>query len=240
MLENLPHSFLSELHIDPFVGMVSMKLHKSCGVSRIDAWKFVTSHDMYRMARSMIVHGENVSKGIESVAIAKAASGDNEFIFIDIFTSSLFEVVVWACRFDAPRILAPCFAALHLEFMTMRKKTHLIWRFADYNGITRVLSWFLENQPDIMKAAIPFIPGDHINIVQWCIENLFESSPALVNWVMMKVNAIIDKNAEFMALLDWVVVPPCNFDGTFILCGLCPACMIRTSFINYKYFYPVE
>ena len=43
MLENLPESFLLQLaDIDPVVGMVSKKLHKSCGVSRINVWKFVT------------------------------------------------------------------------------------------------------------------------------------------------------------------------------------------------------
>jgi len=151
---------------------------------------------------------------------------------------SLFGAAVWACRFDVPRILAPCLTAVPFEIMTMRKKGHLIWRFPDSRGRTRVLSWFLENQPDIMKAAIPFMLGDHTNTVKWCIENLLKSSPAPVNWVMMKVSAVIDDNTESMALLDWVVVPPCSSHG--FMCGRCLACMIRNGCMNYRYFIPVE
>jgi len=59
------------------VEMVSKKLHKSCGGSRIEAWKFVTSRDKFRLAISNIVRGGNVYEGIESVAIAKGASCDD-------------------------------------------------------------------------------------------------------------------------------------------------------------------
>jgi len=56
-----------------------------------------------------------------------------------------------------------------------------------------------------MEAAIPFMSGDHTNTVKWCIEYLMKPSPAPVNWVMMKVSAVIDDNAKSMNLLDWVV-----------------------------------
>jgi hypothetical protein len=50
MLENLPESVLSQLaDMDPVVGMLSKKLCNSCGVSCIDAWKFVTSRARYEM-----------------------------------------------------------------------------------------------------------------------------------------------------------------------------------------------
>ena len=240
MLENLPESFLFQLaDIDPVVGMISKKLRKSCGGSIIDTWKFVTSRARYRMAISNTIRGGYVFEGIESVAYAKAASGDNEFLFMDHDNiPSLFGAAIWACRLDVPRILALCFTALPLERMSMREKTHLIWRFADSRGSTRVLSWFLENHPDIMKAAIPFISGDHTNTVKWCIENLKKSSPAPVNWLMMKVNAVIYDNVESVALLDWVDVPPCPSHGS--MCGGCPACMIRTGSMNYGYFIPLE
>jgi hypothetical protein len=108
MSENLPESFLLQLaDIDPMVGMVSKKLHKSCGISSIDAWKFMTSRDTFRLAISNIVRGENAYEGIESVAIAKGAFGDDEFIFMDHDNiPSLFGATIGACRFDAPRILA--------------------------------------------------------------------------------------------------------------------------------------
>jgi hypothetical protein len=239
MLENLPESFLLQLaDIDPVVGMVSKKLHKSCGGSIIDTWKFVTSRARYIMAISNTVRGGYVFEGIQSVACVKAASGDNEFLFMDHDNiPSLFGAAKSACILDVPRILAPCIAALPLERMCMRKKSSLIWRFADSRGSTRVLSWFLENHPEIMKAAIPFMSGDHTNTVKWCIENLLKSSPAPVNWLMMKVSAVVDKNAESMALLDWVAVPPCHLHD---LCALCPACMIRTGRMNFIYFNPVE
>jgi hypothetical protein len=89
-----------------------------------------------------------------------------------------------------------------------------------------------------MEAAIPFMSGDHTNTVKWCIDNLLKSSPAPVNWLMMKVNAVIDDNTESMDLLDWVDVPPCPSAGS--MCGRCPACMIRTGCMNYRYFIPVE
>ena len=82
MLENLPESFLFQLaDIDPVVGMISKNLHKSCGGSIIDTWKFVTSRARYRMAISNTIRGGYVFEGIESVACAKAASGDKEFLF---------------------------------------------------------------------------------------------------------------------------------------------------------------
>jgi hypothetical protein len=147
---------------------------------------------------------------------------------------SVFGAIIWACRFDVPRILTPCFAAIPLELISMRKKKHLIHFFANYYGSTRVLSWFLDHQPDIMKGAIPFILGVHTNDVKWCINNLMKSSPAPVYWVIMKMNVVIDNNAESMAFLDWVVVPPCPSHDS--MCGRCLACMIRNGFVDYYYY----
>jgi hypothetical protein len=62
-----------------------------------------------------------------------------------------------------------------------------------------------------MKFAIPNICGATTATVKWCIENLLESCPTPVNWLMMKVEAIMHENIESMDLLDWVVVPPCPF-----------------------------
>jgi hypothetical protein len=87
-------------------------------------------------------------------------------------------------------------------------------------------------------GAIPYMRGAVHGTVKWCIENLLESSPAPVSWVMMKVSAVIDENIECMTLLDWVVVPPCPSHGS--MCGICPACMFRTSWIHYMFFHSVE
>ena len=99
---------------------------------------------------------------------------------------SLYDVVEWSCKFDVPRILAPCLAAQPLE-LKMYEKTRLIWFHADENGSSLVISWLLENKPDIIKVAIQSISGRHTNTVKWCIVNLLKSSPALVKWLMMKV-----------------------------------------------------
>jgi hypothetical protein len=56
-----------------------------------------------------------------------------------------------------------------------------------------------------MKIAIPKMSGNNVNTVKWCIENLSKTSPAPVNWVKMKMNAIMNNYAESLELLDWVV-----------------------------------
>lgn len=217
MLENLPETFLLQLaDIDP--GMISKKLHNSCGTSITDAWKFVTSRARYRLAISRLATGGNAFQGIQSVAYAKAASGDEKFTFMDPGIHCLFTAVYWACWQDNIRILSHCFAALPLDRIPMRKKSHIIWGVADRAGSKRVLHWFLVNHPDILHAAIPFISGDHTETVKWCIQN---RKSVGVNWVLMKVNAVFCENTEAMNLLDWVDVPPCT-----PLCGGDYACMV--------------
>jgi hypothetical protein len=83
MLENLPESFLLQLpDIDPVVGMLSKKLHKSCGGSFIDAWKFVTSRARYELVISNLYCGYDDLQGISVVMHAKAAAGDPEFMIV--------------------------------------------------------------------------------------------------------------------------------------------------------------
>jgi hypothetical protein len=210
MLENLPDSFLSQLaDIDPVVGMLSKKLHKSCGVSCIDAWKFLTSRDRYELAMSNLCLRYSDLRGVRSVMYAKAASFDPEFvhyILIPGYQYAMYDAAGWACINDNIRILVPC-----LSFISKRKlrihhtEAALIWNLADWNGSVHVLDWFLHNKPDIMKIAIPKMSGNNVNTVKWCIENLSKTSPAPVNWVKMKMNAIMNNYAESLELLDWVV-----------------------------------
>ena len=246
MLENLPDSFLSQLaDIDPVVGMLSKKLNKSCGVSCIDAWKFVTSRDRYELVISnfCLDLGFRIYdlQGVRAVVYAKAASGDPEFmymVFIQNYAVRLCDAMRYAACYDLPRIIEHCFKSPLMTSLSIRFKSSLIWNYADENGSTRVLTWFLENQLDLMKFAIPHMCGAATATVKWCIENLLESSPVPVTWLMMKVEAIVHKNTESMDLLEWVVVPPCPFPGLH-MCGYCPDCMIRRSpypFVNYAYF----
>jgi hypothetical protein len=53
-----------------------------------------------------------------------------------------------------------------------------------------------------MELAIPNMCGSATNTVKWCLDYLSESSPGMVNWVMIKVEAIVYKNTESMDLLD--------------------------------------
>ena len=235
MLENLPDSFLSQLaDIDPVVGMLSKKLHKSCGVSCIDAWKFVTSRDRYELAiYNFCCRYDDLYRGIKAVMYAKAAVGDPEFMYAVsdwMYDSNLCNSMIYAALHDLPRIIEHCLQAKYC----MDWQARLIYKFANKNGSTRVLTWFLENRPDIMIYAIDFMSCDHPNTVKWCIENLSESSSFHVNWVLMKVEAIVYKKTECIDLLDWVVVPPCPFPG-LNMCGVCPACMIRNGCVNYNY-----
>ena len=242
MLENLPDLFLSQLaDIDPVVGMLSKKLHKSCGVSCIDAWKFLTSRARYELAiSSLCCRNSDIFEGIKAVMYAKAASGDAEFMYIvstPRYHYHICEAMRFAARNDLPRIIEHCFISLPSS-ITLIQKSRLIWNDADESGSTRVLTWFLENQPDLMKFSIPHMCGAATATVKWCIENLLESSPVPVTWLMMKVEAIVHKNTESMDLLEWVVVPPCPFPGLH-MCGYCPDCMIQRSpypFVNYAYF----
>jgi hypothetical protein len=94
--------------------------------------------------------------------------------------------MTWAASNDLHRTIEHCFVDLS-SCISMQMKAHIIWKYDDENGSTRVLAWVLENRPDIMKLAIPYMRGATHVTVKWCIENLSESSPALVNWVMMKV-----------------------------------------------------
>ena len=210
MLENLPDSFLSRLaDIDPVVGMLSKKLHKSCGVSCIDAWKFLTSRDRYELAISNLCL--SYYQGVRSVMYAKAASFDPEFvhyILIPGYQHSMYEAAGWACINDNIRILAPCMSfilSLNLKLRSHHTEAALIWNLADWNGSVHVLDWFLHNRPDIIKNAIPYMSGHNVNTVKWCIENLSKTSPAPVDWVKMKMNAIINNYTESLELLDWVV-----------------------------------
>ena len=110
----------------------------------------------------------------------------------------------------------------------------IIWTHADKYGSTKVLTWVLENRPDILERHISSMRGAATATVKWCIANLMVSSPAPVDWAMMKVEAIWYKNTEFEKLLDWVVLPPCPFPG---LCGDCPSCMIIAGDQHPKYIY---
>ena len=81
MLEDLPESFILQLaNIDPVVGMISKKLHESCGGSRIDAWKFMTSPARFNFLRSNLIDYGNAMRGIKSIMSVKAASGDIAFM----------------------------------------------------------------------------------------------------------------------------------------------------------------
>jgi hypothetical protein len=238
MLENLPDSFLSQLaDIDPVIWIVSKKLYKSRDVSCIDMCKFLTSRDRYELAiSSLCCRNSDVFKGIKAVMYAKAASGDPEFMYA-VSEHGFFNLVClsmeYAAIHDLPRIIEYCFKGMNFS---MERKCRLILQFASNNGSTRVLTWFLENMPEIMKDVIRFISCDHLNTVKWCIENLSESSPLPVNWVLMKVEAIVYEKTECIDLLDWVVVPPCPFPG-LNWCGGCPDCMIRNGSVYYSYYF---
>jgi hypothetical protein len=149
----------------------------------------------------------------------------------------LFRSAQWACECDVPRILEPCMTALPMYsyIISNNMKAQLIWSYASCNGSTRVLTWFLENTPDLMKYAIPRMYCENTKTVKWCIENLCISPPAPVNWVMMKACAIVENNIDTIDLLDWVTIPPCPLDDAN--CGNCPACMIRNNYINLGYFF---
>ena len=239
MLENLPESFLLQLvNIDPIVGMISRKLHKSCGGSRIDAWKFMTTRARYSFVGSHLSYFGNSMRGFRSIMTAKTASGDVEFNDSGYDNqASLYDAVQWACVCDIPRILEPCMAAIprHSYIISKNMKAQLIWSCACNYGSTRVLTWFLNNMPDLMKLSIPYICSEHEDTVKWCIDNLSNNAPAPVNWVMMKVVATVKKNTVSMHLLDWVIIPPCPQGD--VHCGVCPECMIRCNYINRGYFF---
>ena len=241
MLGNLPDSFLSQLaDIDPVVGMLSNKLRKSCGVSCIDAWKFVTSRARYELVISNFCLEYYDLQGVSAIIHAKAAVGDPEFMYMvstPRYHYRIYEAMRFAARNDLPHIIEHCFISLPSS-ITIRQKSRLIWNDVDENGSTRVLTWFLENQQDLMRFSIPHMCGADTATVKWCIDNLLESSPAPVTWLMMKVEAIMHENIESIELLDWVVVPPCPFPG-LRTCGFCPDCQIRRgtpTYVNYAYF----
>jgi hypothetical protein len=154
-------------------------------------------------------------------------------IVLHLFWEHLYRAAQWACKYDVPRILEPCMAALPMYSYNISKnmKAQLIWSYAGSNGSTRVLSWFLKNMPNLMRFSIQYMYCENSNTVKWCIENLLISPPAPVNWVMMKTIAIVKKNTVSTDLLDWVVIPPCPLDNG--KCGVCPACMIRNNYIYY-------
>jgi hypothetical protein len=236
MLEDLPESFILKLNnIDPVVGMISKKLHKSCGVSRIDAWKFLNSEARYTEASNNLNPYDKVYQGLRSIMVAKDASGDIAFNHMMDRDTSLYRAAQWACKYDVPRILEPCLEALRMYSYCYSSniKAQLIWFYASLNGSTRVLSWFLKNMPDLMRLSIQYMYCENSNTVKWCIENLLISPPAPVNWVMMKTSAIVKKNTVSMDLLDWVVIPPCPLDNDDE-CGDCPACMIRNNYIHHR------
>jgi len=192
MLKNLPESFLLQLaDIDPVVGMVSKKLHKSYGGSRIDAWKFVTSRARYELLISNVFCGSDNCRGIRDVMYAKAAFGDPEFMYVVSsrnYRQGILNSTVYAARNDLPRMIEYCLVDVSSWYICNMQS--IILNVADKNGSTRVLTWFLENRPDIIKRGIPFMRGIASPTVKWFIDNLMESSPALVDWVMMKVEAI--------------------------------------------------
>jgi hypothetical protein len=196
MLENLPESFILQLaNIDPVVGMISKKLHKSCSGLRIDAWICITSRARYIVATSNLSPYDKISKGLRSFMTAKAVSGDREFTS---FKSDkyIYEAVEWACTYDIPDIIETCLTYFSLESYLIPESlvNKLIWLDAGYNGSTNVLSWFLKHMPDRLKRSTPYISGKNTKTVKWCIENLFDySSYYQVNWVLMKVSAIAHK-----------------------------------------------
>jgi hypothetical protein len=216
--------------------MVSKKLYKVCECKRIDAWKFVTSRARYDLVISKFCCGCDDLEGIIAINYAKAAPGDPVFMYAvsdHRYHKLLCDSMTWAASNDLPRMIEHYFVAPPL-FISMQIKARIIWKYADENGSTRVLTWVMENRPDIMKLAIPYIRGAVHGTVKWCIENLLESSPDPVNWVIMKVQTIIYENTASEELLDWVVIPPClPINHTFLDC---PACMIRYGYINYECF----
>jgi hypothetical protein len=108
MLENLPESFLLQLtDIDFVVGMVSKKLHKFCGVSCIDAWKFLTSRAIYELVISSFCCSYDDEKGIKAIEYAKASAGDPKFMYaVSTWTyeDHLCSAMGYAARNDLPRI----------------------------------------------------------------------------------------------------------------------------------------
>ena len=234
MLENLPESFLLQLvNIDPIVGMISKKLRKSCGGSRIDAWKYITSRARYLFEGNKTSFYGNTLRGFRSIMSTKTVSDDVEFIDSGYDNeASLYEAVKWACIYDIPRIIEPCMTAItrNSYIISEHMKAKFIWSYACDDGSTRVLTWFLNNMPDLMKLSIPYICSEHEDTVKWCIDNLSDNAPAPVNWVMMKVVATVEKNTVSMDLLDWVIIPPCPLGH--VNCGICPECMIRNKKIN--------
>ena len=46
--------------------------------------------------------------------------------------------MIYAARHDLPRIIEYCFAA---PIISMKIKARVIWKYADENGSTRVLTW---------------------------------------------------------------------------------------------------
>lgn len=233
-IEKLPDSFIASLaDMDPIVGILSKTLRKSCGSKRIDAWKFVNSpvraelaisyvagHIMFKIKDRSVaynIQSQNIdpkkvyiasyaNKGISAMIRAKAVSGDPEFVHLlqnNCDENSDSEAVEWASEFDIPRILAPCFARIarisELDFFDTVQE----------HGSTRVLTWFLEERPDVLKIALPEFHGMHEKTVKWCVENLRKSSPGPVNWALIKANAILTDDKVSQALLHWVVIPPC-------------------------------
>ena len=209
MLEDLPVSFLSHLaDIDPVIWIVSKKLYKSRDVSCIDAWKFLTSRNRYELAISNLCLSYSDLQGVIVVMYAKAASGDAEFVHYKLrpgYQYAMYDAAGWACINDNIRILVPCLLVITPILLCHRTEAALIWNLADFHGSEHVLDWFLHNRPNVMKIDIPKMSGNNVNTVKWCIEHLSKTSPAPVNWVKMKLNAIINNYSESLELLYWVV-----------------------------------
>jgi len=241
MLEDLLESFILQLaNIDPVVGMISKKLHKSCSGSRIDAWKYITPRARYIETTSNLSPFDKVSQGLRSFMTTKAVSSDRGFTGFKS-DNSIYEAVEWACTYDIPHIIDTCLADFSSDdsyLIRKRLKNKLIWFDAGNNGSIRVLNWFLKHISDKLKRSTPYISGKNTKTVEWRIENLFDySSCYQVNRGLMKVSAIAHKNIDSANLIDWVVIPHyCPLDDAN--CGVCTACKMHKDPINSGYFYP--